>query len=371
MKVAEIRTLTPVHIGSGSQALKNIDFLYFEALRQVSMLDADKVFDILGEENIEQWMECIKQGDGLIDLLRTHKGALFPTDISLRTMSVHDEGLAQKQYIKEHVHTGLGVPLLPGSTIKGSIRTALFVHFIRNNHCRDVKNIRNMCKDPDGSLRKMKFNQSKLNNKYFGVSPNNDILRLLKVMDSTFDTTECYRSGIVNYIGNQWKEDERFTQFVEAIPANASTSLVINFDEMAAKNWENKQFKTNDTSLLQLDSLFKIINQHTLYVIKSEQEFWKKQVTPFIIDKYLNVLNNITESINNVGNKECILRLGWGVGFLSMTGSWHGAMNKEDYIKLVSVLRSPKYYNPMLYFPKTTRLLQNGTPLGFVKIKLK
>lgn len=366
MNVAEITTLTPVHVGSGSKALKNIDFLYFEKLEQVTILDTVKVMQILGAEKISLWTDCIERGDELLNLLKTIKEPLLPADISLRMIRANLIGPNQKKDIKEQLHSGLGVPLIPGSSIKGSIRTALFVYFIKKNEFSDVKNF-NMLQN------NYKFRDTKLNKKYFGNSPDVDILRFLNVMDAAFATTECYCSEVVNYKDNCWQKDDKYTQLIEAIPAKETASFMINYNEIAAKNWKDKEFNEFNDNLLRLESLFKIINEHTLYLIQSEQNFWAQegQKLPNMVTNYLNILGNLTETIKNLGEYECVLRLGWGIGFLSMTGSWHGAMKNQDYIALAQDLRYPKKYNPRTVFPKTIRLLKDGIPLGFIKIKLK
>jgi CRISPR/Cas system CSM-associated protein Csm5 (group 7 of RAMP superfamily) len=86
-------------------------------------------------------------------------------------------------------------------------------------------------------------------------------------------------------------------------------------------------------------------------------------------EDYLDEMKALLVAIDACGEKECVLRVGWGSGFRSMTGDWQGAMNDDDYDDLVNSLRSRKYEG--LMFPKTTRFVGTGVPLGFIKLSIE
>lgn len=357
----KITTLTPLHIGSGTQAMRDVDFLFFKEQGKASIVDTEKVLNILGEENVGQWTACIEKRSGFFELLSTRKKNLAPEDVAERTMTVRHGGLHEKNELKEQLHT-IGKPLLPGSSVKGSVRTALFAHFIRQNKGNDVRNAQNLL-----NFRRQ-FADAQLVRKYFGDDPNHDILRLLHIMDATFPETECVRAETINLKNKGWEVDARFTQFIEAVPARASSTLALHFDETTERNAKRERYFRQDTALLHPEKLFKIINAHTLDLAEREVKYWVEEGEPDVLGVYVDKLREIAEQIPQLRHGDCILRLGWGTGFRNMTGDWHINMTDGDFYDLVRSLR-PRHPDDLAY-PKTLRVLKDGTPLGFLKINL-
>jgi len=362
MNNLNITTLTPTHIGSGEKPLREVDFLLFEQQGQLAMLDPEKVLSILGTEQVHQWVDCVNDQAGLLKLLETRKPGLAPVDIALRTLVVQHTGMGNKADLHEQLHDGMGRPLLPGSSLKGAVRTALFTHFINQHNSDDAKNQRNLLD------RRNAFSDSFLSRKYFGEDPNHDMLRLLRIGDAAFQTTVCARSETFNLKGKDWIIDKRFTQFIEVIPQGAKTELRFQFDTTTEKNARDKNWFRTDTSILQPSKLFDLINRHTRNLAERELQYWKKQVEPDELGCYLEVLQNIVEATRQCTPKECVIRIGWGTGFRNMTGDWHINMTDDDYYELLRKLR-PRHPEDMPY-PKSFRVLADGTPLGFVKLAM-
>jgi CRISPR type III-A-associated RAMP protein Csm5 len=370
MNQAKITALTPIHIGSGIQAMRDADYLYFEKLGKAIMLDADKVLGIIGEENVGQWTGVIEKNaqqigtpnnkETLYDLLAMRKKDLSPEDVALRVLNVRHAGLDKKSELKEQLHNGMNVPLLPGSSIKGAVRTALFAHFVNKNNGNDVRDSQNL------TNYKRQFSDAQLIKKYFGDDPNHDMLRLLKIMDTHFSQTECYRAETINLKNKAWEVDARFTQFLEAIPAKSTAFVNFQFDETTERNAQKQRFFRQNTSLLRPEKLFEIINDHTRDLAEREIKYWVEQDEPDVLGFYLEKLREFVEEIKILQPGECIFRLGWGTGFRNMTGDWHINMTDDDYYDLVKSLR-PRHPEDMAY-PKTMRILKDGTPLGFVKL---
>jgi len=361
MNNIKITTLTPTHVGSGEKPLREVDFLFFEQEGKVAMLDPEKVLDIIGVGQVDQWVACVSNQEGLAELLNQRKRDLRAEDVALRVLPVQHKGLGRKGDIHEQLHDGMGRPLLPGSSLKGAVRTVLFAHYINQNGGEDAKDRQNLLD------RRKVFSDALLSKKYFGNDPNHDVLRLLRLGDATFDETVCAKVETINLKGNDWIVDARFTQFTEVIPEGETTTFALQFDSTTEKNARLKNYFTNDTSVLQPPKLFEIINRHTRDLAQREAKAWRKQTsTADCIDHYIERLDEIVAATLQCGPQECILRLGWGTGFRNMTGDWHIHMTDDDYYELVRKLRSrhPEY----MIYPKSCRLLADGTPLGFVKL---
>ena len=57
----EIKTLTPIHIGTGVELQHNYEYVYFAAERQIAVLDERKVQALIGKEHIDHWVAAIDQ----------------------------------------------------------------------------------------------------------------------------------------------------------------------------------------------------------------------------------------------------------------------------------------------------------------------
>lgn len=363
-----ITTLTPLHIGSGTDFQGNFEYLYFKEQGVTVVIDQEKTLGVLGEEKISDWVACIEKKEDLLALLKTRKTNIQPEDIALRTIPLVHKGLSGKNTLREQLHDGMGRPLLPGSSLKGAIRTAIFAQFIyKNTH---LLNNRNNLQN-----RKGKFDDRELIKRCFGKDPNHDILRLLQVGDAFFEKTRCYSSNIANQSGDDWiagrspgKPDP--LQFIEAIPDGISNVGKVDFrlDETLFQIAGKKDVFTNDISILQFHRLFPLINAHTKDIVKREIKYWEEEGNPQAIGNYLEELGKIIKEIDNCDEKSCVIRLGWGTGYRTMTGAWDSKLPDDIYYDLIKSLR-PKHPETLVY-PKTTRLLEGGVPLGFIKLSL-
>lgn len=360
MNNIKIQTLTPVHIGDGSELQGKFEYLHFTNEHKIAVIDAEKVLDILGEENIGHWVACIEKGEPLLPVLQKRKANLKADDVALRTIPL---SIATKEKpIRSQIYSGNGQALLPGSSIKGSIRTAIWAELVFDNGhlAKDKRNLGNT--DARGGFR---WSDSPLSKALFGSDPNHDIFRLLQVGDAAFDKTEVFRTDVINMYGKSWRIKEEITQYVEAIPAGVSTYFNIRFNDLL-KSRATTTFNKN-VSKLEIKNLVGLINDHTKRLIQDEISYWlDKEGNPDALGDYVDEMQRIESIIEDCSTSECVLRLGWGSGFRSMTGDWHGTMTDDDYYRLVKSIR-PRHPEDLV-FPKTTRFVTGGMPLGFVKL---
>ena len=364
MSNIKIKTLTPVHIGNGTELQGNFEYLHFKDENKIALVDSDKVLDILGAENLHQWMSCIEKKESLLKLLQTRRPSLKAADVSSRIITVNT-GTKEKP-IKENIRSISGV-LIPGSSLKGAFRTTVFAEQIIENagFAKDQRNLGNF--DQRGGFR---FSDGPLNKIFFGNDPNHDIFRLLQVGDAVFNSTEVFKTEVVNQYRDArnnpfWKLKTELEQYVEAIPEKSETTLQIRFNESLNKLAVNNF--NNNTPKLELPNLFPIVNQQTRRLVDDEINYWTGDPNnPEVLGNYIEALENIRNTIDTSNANECVLRVGWGSGFRSMTGDWHGAMSDDDFSRLIKSLR-PRHPESLLY-PKTTRFIAGGKPLGFIKL---
>ncbi len=360
---ANILTLTPVHIGSGIEIQPDFEYIYFEKQNLVAVLDYKKVLDILGEENLPQWVSCIQNKKPLLQLLETRKKKLKPEDISQHLIKANN---TLNKPIRTHLRSKVNnCSILPGSSIKGALRTALFSHLALNNH-RWLKDIRNLRQKRNNRFY---WKGENLEKKFFGRSPNYDIFRLLRPGDFHFGlpTSACI-IRCVNKYKNEFKIKNELTQVVETIPDGVSADAYWSVNKALLSNGSNI-FNENVKYFEDVNQLFKVVNSHTKRLVEDEIDFWSNSANyPTCIEDYVDEMQKIDTYISEVKDGECVLRLGWGSGFRFMTGDWHGEMIDDDYDLLVKTLRPKHPANIM--FPKSMRIGPKGVPLGFVKISI-
>jgi CRISPR-associated protein Csm5 len=355
----KIQTLTPVHIGNGTELQGNTEYLYFDKENVIAVLDAEKVLAILHEDNISHWVSSIEKGESIMPLLKQRKPDLIAEDVALKIIPLSIE---TKKPIRQQMQTANKQALLPGSSLKGAIRTAVFAKALmeKETYATDRRNLGTP--DSRGGFR---WSDSPLSKILLGSDPNHDIFRLLQVGDAGFTKTEVYQTDVINKYGNSWRIKNEITQFVEAIPKGEETIFRLNYNNTL--KMRSQSLFNDNASKLELKTLLPLINAHTKRLVDDEIKYWDgKEGNPDALGNYVEEMQSIASHINSCTQNECVLRLGWGTGFRSMTGDWHGVMTDDDYYPLIQSLR--RGYPEDLIFPKTTRFLKDGVPLGFVKM---
>lgn len=375
MPKLQLETLSPIHIGSGRELQENIDYVYFRNENNIAKIDERKIFELIGEENLDKWVSIIDNGEQLIDYLEKRGNNLQAQAIAQRIMKVTNAPSSKP--IREQVHTGMGQAFIPGSSLKGSIRTVLLTYMIYaedNDKSKDsfVDNINNLQQRFRG---RSVFKDSQIIKHYFGKDPNHDLGRYILVGDVVFENleTECVLSKSFNLFRDRWGYNNRIEQVIECIPSGAKTQVNISFDNIRptiAKKEINNIVKHIDFSILNLTKLFSIANEHTKGLINNELGFWQDEDDPDIVTDYVNYLEHIEKVIENCGEKECVLRLGYGTGWKNMTGDWiQDFLSDENaWLDVTNAVRHPKYEG--LPFPKSRRVGTNDEPLGFVKLTM-
>lgn len=369
----EITTLTPVHIGTGRQFQGNTDYLYFQETKGIAIIDEHKVLDIIGTENVDQWVQIIKRKESLMAYLKARKPNLQATDTACRILLLRDQPPTPQNTIKEHIHSGIGNPLLPGSSLKGAIRTAYFAREIAENYKlldkNDILHLHN--NNPQSKQRevrnKNKIVDSELTYHLIGKNPNHDYFRLLRLGDLTFRRTECILLQTLNETEFGFKIKKQVNQHVECIPEGETTFGRLHVPEKLRQLTLNKKvFPEKVAGRFTKEDLIFTINQHTRKLLKDEIAKWEKEVMPESIANYLEELKYIKSVAEQCDDTACVLRVGHGSGFRFMTGDWHEELNDELYEKLMNKLQ--KSFHKKFEFPKSRRLGYGGIPLGFIKL---
>ncbi len=366
MSKATLTTLTPVHVGSGQKLSANSEFVYFHKQDQLAIIDERKIINIIGEDNVGHWVSVIdKQGD-LLDLVKTRfKGELQPEDIALRTLDY--EGDKLKDALNEQIHTSLKGAYIPGSSIKGAIRTAVFAIKILNK--------KNAAKR---ALTGRKLTDMFLTKEIFGENSNDNLFRFIQLGDAHFTgiDTIALTGKILNLVKiDKWDFKSGQEELIECIPQGVSTSLSFKIDrDLLGRNLDKNLSIPNSGVLSSPGQLCKIVNTHTIKLLDREIGFWRNDETPEQIDDYIERLRDLKSQTESAKDNEMIFRMGFGAGWNFSTGSWpkdESILSDKEYDHFIErkELRKKKYHD--VPFPKTRKIVSSDDGLlGFVKLTI-
>ncbi|MBT3208606.1 MAG: type III-A CRISPR-associated RAMP protein Csm5 [Bacteroidetes bacterium] len=366
MPKIKIETLTPIHIGSGNDLSADIDFLFFEEKNEdnefeeiIAVVDDEKILKIIGEENINIWAKIIENRKDFFEYLKQRKHDITSADIKKRIIRVYG---SQTSTLKEQMLDGKQIPYIPGSSIKGAIRTAVLANKALANKKMAKKNLRD---------NRDKFSADKIEKKLFGNSANEDVFRFLQVGDAYFDyETIAINAKTLNLIGNGWKF-KHDNQLVECISEDSETFFNLKINNELIEKHNEKKIWLSDTDFLTFENLFSTIKNHTLQLLKKELQFWSEEnVKEDVFDNYIEKLHSLIDVGKKCRENEAIIRIGYGSGWNFITGAWakdEAIMSDFEYDSFKKFARRKKYAD-QIPFPKTRKIDQNGDILGFAKL---
>lgn len=380
MNNVKIRTLTPIHIGSGNilqygnDFVKGIDKEGYEAL---GIIDPSKVLQIIGEDNLNKWVSSIDRGDSTDEIIRGFGKKVGITSYSSRIIELYADNVRKTETLRELIHDGMGRMYLPGSSIKGAIRTAILASIIPTDN-DELRQLSSMVEETRGNRTHVKAN--KVEGRYFGDTPNTDCFRFLRVSDAIFDEACDIALRMVNINERQTQSfwDCSKPQLIEAISAQESTSCRISIDYKGHQN-AGRNVHDLPTCMTSLEAMFKTINEHTRSLIESEIEYWNDFTDEDSnkVEEYVQKMKKILQQVKGCSQsdgKQCVLRVGHGSGWRFITGAWSERLDNFDD-KIVPASRPSNYRYTDYDFPKSRRVSDdtddmNIQLLGFIKLTI-
>ena len=323
-----LQTLSPVHVGSGVRLRKGLDF--FSVGGRTWMVDKYCLETVLAD-NPKVLDDFAAQEELDIHAL-SHQYQLDLAQIV--ATSYRGEGTSRDMF--EFVRTGTGLPYLPGSSIKGAIRTVLLWKLSQTQQWQQsyaqmlqvalqAKNER----EADNAFMEKSFNIATKNKRLNDA--NRDLMRVLRVSDSQFtmNDLELADARIFNLISEDhhgWKniparrnerEPRRATQLAaESLRIGAAAKVTLTIDEFLLQSAKAQK----EAAFGQYSELFyalsAICNEYAAWQIAKQRKFFEKYKLSALVNFY-DELENIRTSLPK---NEFLLRLSWGSGWQGMTG---------------------------------------------------
>lgn len=374
MSRVKITALKSVHIGNGNFLQKGTDFVVGDDI--ICVIDPKKVLDIIGTEKIDNWVAAIERREDMVKFLKRIGRNTSPEDYASRTIAFYEDDSAKINKcttLKECIHDGRGYPYIPGTSIKGAIRTAILASVINENP--------RLVKENDLIVGK-KISSSEIEKNIFG-GIQNSMFKYLRIGDAFFDKESVVAVELANLNIRERSDDlndNSKKQVVEVIEqdSEAECNIVFAKDNYEFAKRRDSSIKDLYPQMDSLSSIFSSVNAHTKKLVEEEIDFWKKiSETKDGTEKYIREMGYIIEDIDACRpGKECILRLGHTSGWRFITGAWSEQYPWFDS-KVVPAARpgNDKKYSEYP-FPKSRRIAPDSEPdsdseiLGFIKLSL-
>lgn len=362
----KIETLSYIHVGEGLSLQNNCDFIVDgDAL---FIINPEALGRIIGTDKltIDKWIAAIENKDikSFLDFFTHGKDK---EDYSSRTIDNFAGNIKPDSTLATCMHDGRGFPYIPGSSIKGAIRTAVTAILME----KELENKKFLPFDEAKHKLNKLFNNNDRNNPQF------DVFRFITVGDAFFESGSevAIRLVLLNQRGGDNLLDKaKAPQVAEVIDTKCFSSFIININK---EKYNTVAQRANITQLPEeissISSLFKCINNYTKKMIDDEIDYWNDFVNEESKVGAENYIENMVEIKDIVEQcregKECVIRLGQGIGWRFITGAWAEKLENfyQDYVpKIRYNYRHYEAYD----FPKSRRIDDESYLLGFVKLTI-
>lgn len=368
MSKMKLETITALHIGSGDILQKDSDFVFGKDAEErsvVYVINPRKVLSLIGEENVDAWTVAIENGRSTEDIVKLYAPKASITDYLQHAIDSYLSRPAQQ--IKEFIRDGFDRPYIPGSSIKGAIRTAVLSSIAQAMNETDfLKNVKN----------KGYITPNTLEAKVFGKNPNNDVFRYMRVSDA-FATG--YRTAVCNMVNiNEGKENLFWDTSKEMATEVLLSGTEVDFSLVLKQpECRPKDMPAAPKALCSIDALLDVINNHTRTLLTDEINIFESKDVDTLseekVNSYIEQLKYLLNIVNACkGTRSAIMRMGHGSGWRFMTGAWLRRLPDNNFEKVVNKARLNNIEKYSKYdFPKSRRLEEEECePLGFVKLTL-
>lgn len=406
----EIEVLTPVSIGSDSGSTLSPLSDYWTYDNTAYMVDHKKLEQALieaGPDILSRYIALINDASSVNKnnfLYHFIKKELKdePKNYISKTIPIVGKGNAVeiRTCIQER-----GQFLIPGSTIKGAVKSAMLYNWLmRNEHEDDMIDLLNdlefLYDDSEKNLSKEEVKEEERRIKTFiddflyrflekmnkKKRPN---FSLLKVTDAYLEKASPAWIHTLRYplkykkdkTGKRIKEEEKtnIPVFLEAIQAGGTSSFSVDFEE-TVKIKNNNPHLTKYFNENGMDELFKDINRYSIANLEYEQSCVERRNE---LSNYLKELESLKNYVSQAGKNTAFIPLGFGkTNFYQSIGlalyNWINILKEdgdedvlnfafESYLRLFKIGKEGQKQLP------TTRTLitVNQQPLGWVKLTLK
>ena len=379
----KLETITPVHVGSG-ETLNFMDGYYANGTWH--RIDLDKVLQHPATDINTLTSEMSQRDFRWSDYFSRHN----MNGAELSTYSLLCAQSPETTDIREAIKSVGFRPYIPGSSIKGAIRTALLSDLINNDDNKQLMDdssahLNREIEKGASSRRRQEYPARKIEELAFGKDPNHDLLRALQVSDTeplqsdalAIETAWTVTLNQNNELEQKIEGNTEYKNFVEVLQGVQTLTFTLKIDDWLFDDPAYDRLRFNDTQYGAIYSISDVCYGRNKSLIEKEIEFYDSHNFATLHNLY----NDLKKINNGLPDGVFMLQIGWGTGYLSNTVTGSFTEEEEASIELMALReryrlgrsRSNQHdpYDPR-EFPKTRRILYRGqnpiAPLGWVKI---
>lgn len=326
----EITLLTPLHVGDGSSHFLDQDYIVNG--RNIEILDLDDLLEHL-EDNPGAINEMGRGQFSLSKFIRDYKLSVTPRYVFANVTT-------KPKDIRRFLKNAHGQVYIPGSSLKGALRTALLQLTLERFHSYQ---------DFFYLSKQVKAYKSSDPHQSSDPDPHYDFLRPLHVSDSEglapmeglslaevkfFNLQAADTPGWKDFASKRTGPDFRQATglFVEALKTGTKVHVQIGLDEFLLSESGSKAANLpRDNALLNFQTMAQVMNQHAFKLATAEKAFFAKHgdATAGATDFYRKLLTLCTTPAED----GFYLRMAWGSGWRGMTGNWLSGQELEKVRK--------------------------------------
>ena len=362
-----LEVLTPTQSGSGEELFKELD--YVERNAAAFIVDQQQTFNAVASGN-SVLDNLLASGSKLSDVVNA-----AGQDFGYRLPWLANSSNKLPEKFREQLKDAMNRPYLPGSAIKGAIRTALVAEWLREAMKTEAVNQQISALLPKATYQGRKPNPKiaakDLMNVLTGKDAKQDIFRLLKVKDSLFTNTDLRLADIRWLNENSWRSMSKRKSFdnwndadgiaAEVLQPNSLGLLMLQWDSFLLSDTKWQQQGTISSIIPKnFDDLKQRLNQHAKYRLQREIDFYKQQSKPAPEQECQRILRLLESE-----SEAAYLQMSWGSGWRGMTGDWASDQQVKSFRELFGLGKIGRD------FPKTRRLVVSGEPklpLGWIRL---
>ena len=376
----QLEIITPVHIGSG-ETLSHIDGYYangqwyyinLERVLAHPSADLNALTSEMGRRDF-RWEHHLRQRN------------IDPAEVSMYSLSCPQS--PEEVEIREAIKGIHDQPLIPGSTLKGAIRTALLGEIVSVSDKVYEKSRDHLDKlikqGPRGNPRREQPARQ-IETLSFGRDPNRDLFRALQVSDTGLLKNDALEIGMAwtmtlnqsNELVQKIDRGREYKNFIQQIRTEQRLTFTLKIDDFLFREREKERLGFNDLQQETLQDIAEVCRSAMDQLIRGERDFYNYYKFPEIA----NIYDKLLDLNDTLPEGAFLLQIGWGTGYNANTVTnlfTDGEESSVDWMDLrerfrLGESRSGRGVYDEREFPKTRRILYRGqnplTPLGWVKI---
>lgn len=317
---ATIQTLSPLHIGDGDELRQDFDFVSYE--NKTYRLNEDAILDLKGDQ-----LRPDRQGHYLLPgKLLTESDFTNPALFRYVLRGAARSGKADAR-LKTFIKDSKDRPYIPGSSLKGALRTALAW-----TGWDEVK----------PKLDRAAIGNSKswagqpLEKKLFGPDPNHDLLRALHVAD-LFGPKEAGGGLLVVNAQVLTPKNAQSPIELETLPGDITFEGSITIDDALFSDMAEKELRFRNRRHW-LSELTLRAQAHSKARIADLLDWFEKADQAYAgVAKFYRQLNDVQLPAN-----QALVQVGWGSGWDGKTFGTHLQKDPALFERLITDFRMHK-----------------------------